>query len=41
MSIYGVKVSASAILPYAISMGINYTPIPLITLGAEHRANNI
>ncbi|WP_237713222.1 inverse autotransporter beta domain-containing protein [Candidatus Regiella insecticola] len=23
--------------PYAISIGINYTPIPLITLGAEHR----
>ncbi|WP_431221779.1 ZirU family protein [Serratia sp. L9] len=24
--------------PYAITAGINYTPIPLLTIGAEHRA---
>ncbi|MGP2411530.1 inverse autotransporter beta domain-containing protein [Yersinia sp. 2553 StPb PI] len=24
--------------PYAITAGVNYTPIPLVTIGAEHRA---
>ncbi|HDL6960689.1 TPA: inverse autotransporter beta domain-containing protein, partial [Yersinia enterocolitica] len=24
--------------PYAVTAGLNYTPIPLVTVGAEHRA---